>query len=113
MGIYGMTKSSRPAKAYLKVLSRFKVTFYEDPVVPELATPEEIKKIVKKNGAKHITDKLENFIDQVDVLLVVEGLPQAGEDSKVVDKFNKNFVPINKNVLGTDILHFNSKGLIR
>jgi len=96
MGIYGMTKSSRPAKAYLKVLSRFKVTFYEDPVVPELATPEEIKKIVKKNGAKHITDKLENFIDQVDVLLVVEGLPQAGEDPKVVDKFNENFVPINK-----------------
>ncbi len=96
VGLYGMTKSSRPAKAYLKILSRYQMEFVEDPVVPELATPRAIQNIIKKNKSTYRQDKLENFLSEVDLLFVIEGLPQAGEDPKVIKKFNQKFVPFSK-----------------
>jgi aspartate carbamoyltransferase catalytic subunit len=91
IGIYGMTKSSRPTKALLKALSLFGATFYEDSVVAGLQTPADIKKIVEHNGSKIITSKLDDFIDKIDFLFIVEGLPQAGEDPKLVDLYNSQF----------------------
>ncbi|MDD4902069.1 MAG: hypothetical protein PHE24_02950 [Patescibacteria group bacterium] len=96
IGIYGMSKSSRPMKAAAKVLSLFGVEFYEDPVIPEFKLPEYIREMIKKNGSTYQEDKLANFIGKVDYLFVIEGLPQAGEDPALVDKFNKAFMPFSK-----------------
>lgn len=96
IGIYGMSKSSRPIKAGAKVLSKFGVEFYEDPVIPEFKLPEYIREKIIENGSTYKEDKLENFIDKVDYLFIIEGLPQAGEDPALVDKFNKAFVPFSK-----------------
>lgn len=96
IGIYGMSKSSRPMKAAAKVLGRFGVQFYEDPVIPEFKLPAHIRQVIKKTGSTYQEEKLANFISKVDYLFVVEGLPQAGEDPKLVDKFNKAFVPFSR-----------------
>lgn len=96
VGIYGMSKSSRPMKAGAKVLGRFGVSFYEDSVIPEFKLPDHIIKTIRKHGSTYRQAKLKDFISKVDYLFVVEGLPQAGEDPKLVDKFNKKFVPFSK-----------------
>ena len=93
IGMYGMGKSSRPMKAGAKVFSRFGVEFFEDSVIPEFKLPDHIRKVIVENGSTIKEDKLENFIDKVDVLFVIEGLPQAGEDENLVNKFNQAFVP--------------------
>lgn len=93
IGLYGMSKSSRPVKAMAKVMSRFGIEFYEDSVIPEFKMPEHIVKTIKENGSAYIQDKLDNFIGKIDCLFVIEGLPQSGEDENLVDKFNKAFVP--------------------
>lgn len=96
IGMYGMTKSSRPMKAAAKVLGRFKVEFIEDSVIPEFKLPEHIQKTVEEAGSTYRQDKLENFLGKVDYLFVIEGLPQSGEDPALIDKFNKAFVPFSK-----------------
>ncbi len=99
IGIYGMTKSSRPTKAAVKVFSRFGVKFYEDSVVPEFKLPKYIRKIIKDNNSVYMESKLNDFIDKVDYLFIVEGLPQSGENPELIKKFNKAFVPFSKNHL--------------
>lgn len=102
IGIYGMSKSSRPTKAAIKVLSRFGVEIYEDPVISEFRLPAHIRQIIKENGSIYQEAKLDDFIGKVDFLFVVEGLPQAGEDPALVDKFNKAFTPFsNKELVKT------------
>ncbi len=96
IGIYGMSKSSRPMKAGAKVLSKFGMEFYEDSVIPEFKLPEYIRETIKENGSTYQEDRLENFIGKVDYLFVIEGLPQAGEDPALLDKFNKAFVPFTR-----------------
>lgn len=93
VGIYGMSKSSRPMKATAKVLGRFGANFYEDSVIPEFSLPKHIVAGIRKEGGKYEQAKLADFIGKVDYLFVVEGLPQAGENPKLVDKFNQKFVP--------------------
>ncbi|MFA6896065.1 MAG: hypothetical protein WC242_02525 [Candidatus Paceibacterota bacterium] len=89
VGFYGMTKSSRPIKAMIKMLSIMGVTMYEDPVIDEFETPPHIKDFVKKTGGQLIRGKLEDFISKVDSLIIMEGLPQPGEDPGLVEKYNK------------------------
>ncbi len=95
-GIYGMIKSSRPAKAYIKALSIMGATVYEDPVIEEFETPQEIRKFCQSVGGKIIKKKLEDFISEVDFLHIVEGLPQSGENEASVDKYNKLFKILDK-----------------
>lgn len=93
IGIYGMTKSSRPAKALIKISSLFGLTIYEDPVINEFEAPEHIREFVKKRGGRLIRGRFENFISEVDFLYITEGLPQAGENPKLVKKYNQIFRP--------------------
>jgi len=95
-GIYGMIKSSRPAKAYIRALSILGATIYEDPVVEGFETPLEIRKFCEKIGGKIIKKKLDDFISEVDFLHIVEGLPQSGENQALVDKYNKLFKILGK-----------------
>lgn len=96
VGIYGMNKSSRPTKAAVKVLSRFGIKIYEDPSITEFKLPQEIRKMILDHGSFYEEAKLENFIGEIDFLAVAEGLPQAGEDPCMVDKFNKAFIPFTR-----------------
>lgn len=99
IGFYGLIKSSRPAKAMARAMSHFGVIFYEDAVIPEFQLPKNIFQEVAQNGCQYIQTKLDNFIGEVDCLIVTEGLPQAGEDPKVMEKFNQNFSPISQKEL--------------
>lgn len=102
-GIYGMIKSSRPAKGLIKALSIMGATIYEDPVIDEFETPPHIRefceKVSKKTGSQLIKKKYEDFLSEVDFLSVVEGLPQAGEDEKLVEKYNQKFEVFTKKEL--------------
>ncbi|MFA5871915.1 MAG: hypothetical protein WC858_04330 [Parcubacteria group bacterium] len=91
VGVYGMTKSSRPTKALIKALSIFKAEIHEDPVIESFRTPEHIQEFVKKNGGNLIPDKYDNFLNKMDFILIAEGLPQKGEDKKLVEKYNDKF----------------------
>ena len=94
VGFYGMTSASRPFKAVIKLLSLFKVTMYEDSIIPAFSTPAYICKYVSQNKAKLISSKLTDFISKVDVLIVPEGLPQPDADKDLVKKFNQSFKSI-------------------
>ena len=90
-GIYGMVKSSRPAKSTIKALSIMGATIFYDPVIDEFDVPQRIRDFVEKVGGKLIKKKFEDFLPEVDCLEVLEGLPQPGEDPALVDKYNKEF----------------------
>ncbi len=98
-GIYGMIKSSRPAKAFIRALSILGATIYEDPVVEEFETPLEIREFCQKAGGKLIKKKFDEFISEVDFLHIVEGLPQSGEDEKLVEEYNQQFKVFTKKEL--------------
>ncbi len=91
VGIYGMPKSSRPSKAFIKAISYFKPTIYVDSITPEFAVPEDIRKFAEANGAKIIEEPLADFIGEVDFLNITEGLPQAGEDQAALDAYIKAY----------------------
>ena len=91
IGIYGMAKASRPAKAFVKAMSYFKPTIYVDPIIPEFALPEDIVQFAEANGAKIINAPIKDFIGEIDFLNITEGLPQAGTDENLVNKFNEQY----------------------
>jgi len=91
IGIYGMASASRPAKAFVKALSYFQPTFYVDPVIPEFALPDDIIAFAEAKGAKIINAPLADWISEVDYLNITEGLPQAGTDENLVNRFNEKY----------------------
>lgn len=91
IGIYGMAKASRPAKAFVKAMSYFKPTIYVDSVIPEFALPQDIVDFAEANGATIINCPIKEFISEIDFLSITEGLPQAGTDEKLVEKFNQEY----------------------
>jgi len=90
-GIYGMIKSSRPAKSFIKSLSIMGATIYADSVIDEFKTPSHIKRFVEKTEGKLIEKKFAEFLPEVDLLDILEGLPQANENPKLVQKYNRLF----------------------
>lgn len=97
IGLYGMVKSSRPSKANIRLLAKYGATFYVDPVIPEFDTPDYIRKEAEASGARFVSARLDEFIGVVDYLSIIEGLPQAGEDAALVEKYNKKFRVMGKN----------------
>ncbi len=90
-GIYGMVKSSRPAKSAIKALSIMGATIYEDSVIDEFATPQHVREFVEKTGGKLIRKKFAEFLPEVNLLDILEGLPQPDESPELVKKYNKLF----------------------
>jgi aspartate carbamoyltransferase catalytic subunit len=91
IGLYGMVKSSRPSKANIRLLSKYGVTFFVDPVIPQFDTPDYIRKEAEVSGGKFVGSKLDDFIGKVDLLSVIEGLSQAGEDPNLLKEYNSKF----------------------
>lgn len=77
IGIYGTPEINRVTKALVPVLGMFGV----DLVIDDLGhfpLPKEIEERAKRNGLKSLRyDKLDNFISEVDVLLVTRGLQKG------------------------------------
>lgn len=100
VGVYGMANASRPAKAFVKAISYFKPTIYVDSIIPEFALSQDIIDFAEANGAKVINRPVKEFIGEIDFLSIVEGLPQAGTDEKLVEEFNKKYrlITVNEDV---------------
>ena len=91
VGVYGMVSVSRPMKALYKILSMFGAQIVEDPLVDTFAAPQELVSQVEKLGGKYGRGNFKDFVNEVDVLVVVEALPQKGADEAAVNKFNAKF----------------------
>ncbi len=92
VGIYGQTAHCRPYLSLQKALSLFGVQVYHDAVMPELANPETVTNYIRANGGTYTLDKLENFIDKIDVLLIPDGMPMGGyEITPVFEEYATKF----------------------
>lgn len=91
IGIYGMVKPSRPLKGMIKALTRLGANFYIDSVTEEFGVPEEIM----QGREKQIQiSSLNDFIGDVDVFFIAEGLPQPGFKEEDVDRYTQEFEQI-------------------
>ncbi len=99
VGVYGLSRYSRPAIALYRILSKLGANFIEDSIIDEAGTQPELIGEIEKNGGKFSRGKLEDFIGKVDFLFVPEGLPVKGADQKIVDEFNKGYKPLNNEML--------------
>jgi len=92
LGLYGQTVNSRPFKTVEKILSFFNAKMYEDSVLDELATPPHIIKFVEEHGSTFEKAKLKDFIGEIDVLLIQDGMPSLGvDDPKIMAEYTKRF----------------------
>lgn len=91
IGIIGQTKNCRPYKTLQKVLSMFNVEIFEDPIVDGLATPQHIVDFVEEHGGKYQKAKKEDFIGEVDYLVICDGMPSTKEDPALVEEYNQKF----------------------
>lgn len=93
VGVYGAPGPSRAAKAIIKFFSMFKTTIYEDVVIPELGLTRDVYDFVEEQGNQIFKAKLENFIGDVDYL-IVEGIPTKYVIPKIVKKYLDAYKPI-------------------
>ena len=99
IGIYGLSRYSRPAIALYRLFSKLGADFIEDSVVDEAGAQPELVGEIEKNGGKFRKGKLADFIGKVDFLFIAEGLPVKGADMGVVERFNRGFVPLDNAML--------------
>lgn len=97
VGIYGTPEINRATKSLVPILGMFGVELFIDDL-GHFPLPKEVEEAAKKNGIKSIKyDKLENFIGDVDVLMVTRGLQkgiiQLPKDKE--DEILKLYRPIN------------------
>lgn len=77
IGLYGTPEINRVSKAMLPVLGMLGVEMFVDDL-GHFPFPEEIVKTAKEKGLRGLTyDKLDNFIGDVDVLIVTRGLQKG------------------------------------
>lgn len=101
VGTYGMIRYSRPIKSFYRVWSKFGIKIYEDCLVEGLGCPDEVKAEIEKSGSTIEEKPIEKIMDEVDILIVAEALPQKGADPELVDKFNKKFETVDSQLMGT------------
>ncbi len=100
VGIYGQTLHCRPYLTLQKVLSLFGVQIYHDAVIDALANPDTVTTFIRSNGGTYTLDKLENFINKIDLLLIPDGMPMGGyTDTAVFEEYAAKF-----NVVDSDLI---------
>ncbi len=99
VGVYGMSRYSRPAHSFYYILSKLNTRFYEDSVLPEVGISKDVVEYIKQNGSTFERKPLEEFIGEVDFLFIPEGLPVKGADKNLVNEFNRRFKPIDREML--------------
>ncbi len=96
IGMYGMVSASRPMKAVMSALSTYDATFVIDPVMDYFKAPDHIEELVKKRGGAVEYAPVDEWIGDVDMVVWVEALPQAGTPEKPVNEFNTKFQQFTK-----------------
>jgi aspartate carbamoyltransferase catalytic subunit len=77
VGLYGTPEINRVCKALIPVMGLYGMELIVDDL-GGFPVPEEIAERAMKNGLKSLTyDKLDNFIGEVDILLVTRGLQKG------------------------------------
>ena len=96
VGAYGTCEFSRAFKALVKILGYYGVELYIDDLDGHFPLPKDVEETAKKNGMKSIKyDKLDNFIGDVDWLIIPNAVPTvhiSDEQQKALDTYYK---PIN------------------
>lgn len=101
IGLYGTPEINRVSKALVPILGFWGIELFIDDL-GHFPLPKEVETAAHKNGIKNIKyDKLDNFIGDVDVLIVTRGLQKgiipAGKFPKEKEEMIlKLFKPINR-----------------
>lgn len=91
IGVYGMTRYSRPVKSFYRVASKLGMEFYEDGLIEETGSLPGLVSEIEANGSGFERGSAGDFISRVDVFIVAEALPQKGADKAAVKRFNHAF----------------------
>lgn len=96
MGVYGTSEFSRGFKAALKILGYYGTEVIVDDLDGNFPVPEDVVDVAKKNGLKSLKyDKLENFIGDIDWLLIPNAVPTVPITDKQKKALDKHYKPIN------------------
>ena len=101
IGLYGTPEINRVSKAMVPIMGYYGVTFFIDDL-GHFPLPREVEDSAKKNGLAELKyDKMENFISDIDILIVTRGLQKGiipeGKFPKEKEEIILNsYKPINK-----------------
>lgn len=96
IGAYGMIRYSRPIKSFYRLWSKFGMKFYENSILPEAGSQEEVIKEIEKNGSALEKKPLDEMMKEVDFFIIAEALPQKGADETTVNEFHKQFKTVDE-----------------
>jgi len=101
VGVYGTPEINRATKALVPVLGWYNMDLFIDDL-GHFPLPKEVEETAKKNGLKSLTyGKLDDWIGEVDVLLVTRGMqkgiiPEDQFPKEKEEAILKYYKPINK-----------------
>lgn len=99
VGVYGQVRYSQPTIGFYRMGAKLGMTFYEDSVVDDIGSSEELRKEVEKSGGKIQKAKIDDFIDKVDFMWISEGRPGEGASKEILEKFMNEYQVITKEVM--------------
>ena len=98
IGVYGLAGVSQPLRAIIRLLGRFGATFYEDSIIEEFETPNEIIEHIREHNGNVIKSRLnDDVLRNLDVLIICEGGPTESLDQNLVKKYLDKFRVITMN----------------
>ncbi len=96
LGAYGTAEFSRAFKAMVKVLGYYGAEVFIDNLDGNFPLPKDVEAEAMKNGMKSIKyDKLDNFIGEVDWLLIPNAVPTVPITNEQKKALADNYKPIN------------------
>lgn len=96
VGAYGPAEFSRAFKAMIKILGYYGVQVFIDDINGNFPLPKDVEEQAMKNGMKSIKyDKLDNFIGEVDWLIIPNAVPTVHITKKQEAALKKYYKPIN------------------
>ncbi|MDP3740975.1 MAG: hypothetical protein Q8R08_01450 [bacterium] len=96
IGSYGTAEFSRGFKASAKILGYYGVEMFIDDLDGNFPLPKDVEEVAYKNGIKSIKyDKLENFIGEVDWLIIPNAVPTVKITPEQDKALKENYKPIN------------------
>lgn len=99
IGTYGLAMYSTPLKSYYNALSYFNITFFEDSIIPEAGSDDEIILRIRQNGSQIIASPIYDFINDIYFLIIIDAIPPIQYDKELYKNFLKHYKPINNEII--------------
>jgi len=99
IGIYGLAGYSSPIKSYYSVLSFFGHSFFEDSIIPEASSSDEIINQIIQNGSSFQRSNINDFIGVIDFLIISDCNPEQNISKQVYSKFLESFRPVDNRII--------------